>query len=119
MSCFNSYRRIYKLCNWANTNEVIYQNFNSVLDFAKEEILKIKDEFINSEYYKTNMRRKIFVGADFNSFVLFNNIITFIQSKQELSTAKDGVYNEYIDFCSIEDYIDTHEIIKQDLARIG
>lgn len=118
MSCFNSYRRIYKLCNWANTNEVIYQNFNSVLDFAKEEILKIKDEFINSEYYKTNMRRKIFVGADFNSFVLFNNIITFIQSKQELSTAKDGVYNEYIDFCSIQDYIDTHEIIKQDLARI-
>lgn len=118
MSCFNSYRRIYKLCNWANTNEVIYKNFNSVLDFAKEEILKIKDEFMNSEYYKTNMRRKIFVGADFNSFVLFNNIITFIQSKQELSTAKDGVYNEYIDFCSIEDYIDTHEIIKQDLARI-
>ena len=118
LSCFNSYRRIYKLCNWADTNELVYKNFNSVLDFAKNEILKIKDDFINSEYYKTDMRRKIFIGADFNSFVLFNNVITFIQSKQELSTAKGGVYNDYIDFCSIEDYIDTHEIIKQDLARI-
>lgn len=118
LSCFNSYRRIYKLCNWADTNELVYKNFNSVLDFAKNEILKIKDDFINSQYYKTDMRRKIFIGADFNSFVLFNNVITFIQSKQELSTAKGGVYNDYIDFCSIEDYIDTHEIIKQDLARI-
>lgn len=118
MSCFNSYRRIYKLCNWADTNELIYKSFNSVLDFAKKEILKIKDDFINSEYYKTNMRRKIFVGADFNSLVLFNNVITFIQSKQELSTVKDGVYNDYIDFCSIEDYIDTHEVLQQDLARI-
>lgn len=117
MSCFNSYRRIYKLCNWADTNELIYKNFKSVLDFAKTEILKMKNDFINSEY-TTNMRRKIFVGADFNSFVLFNNVITFIQSKQELSTAKDGVYNDYIDFCSIEDYIDTHEVLKQDLARI-
>ena len=118
MSCFNSYRRIYKLCNWTDTNELIYKNFNSVLDFAKQQIQQIKDDFINSEYYKTNMRRKIFVGADFNSLVLFNNVITFIQSKQELSTVKDGVYNDYIDFCSIEDYIDTHEVLQQDLARI-
>lgn len=118
MSCFNSYRRIYKLCNWIDTNELIYKNFNSVLDFAKQQIQQIKNDFINSEYYKTNMRRKIFVGADFNSLVLFNNVITFIQSKQELSTAKDGVYNDYIDFCSIEDYIDTHKILQQDLARI-
>lgn len=118
LSCFNSYRRIYKLCNWADTNEVIYRNFKSVLDFAKNEVLKIKEDFINSEYYNLNMRRKIFVGADFNSFVLFNNVITFIQAKQELSTAKDGTYNDYIDFCSIEDYIDTHEIMQQDLARI-
>ena len=118
MSCFNSYRRIYKLCNWADTNEVIYRNFKSVLEFAKNEVLKIKEKFINSEYYNLNMRRKIFVGADFNSFVLFNNVITFIQAKQELSTAKDGTYNDYIDFCSIEDYIDTHEIMQQDLARI-
>ena len=51
ISCFNSYRRIYKLCNWANTNELVYKNFNSVLDFAKNEILKIKNDFINSEIF--------------------------------------------------------------------
>lgn len=118
MSCYNSYRRIYKLCNWADTNEIIYKNFKSVLDFAKEQVLNIKQEFLQTQEQNTNMRRKIFIGADFNSFVLFNNVITFIQAKQELSTAKDGTYNDYIDFCSIEDYIDTHEILKQDLARI-
>lgn len=118
MSCFNSYRRIYKLCNWADTNEIVYKNLNSVLDFTKEKVLNLKQEIANSENFKADMTRKIFIGADFNSFVLFNNVITFIQAKQELSTAKDGVYNDYIDFCSIEDYIDTHEILKQDLARI-
>lgn len=118
LACFNSYRRIYKLCNWINTNEIIYESFKKVLNYIELEIKNLRDEFNNLTNQKTLMKRKIFIGAEFNSFVLFTNVITFIQTKQTLSTAKDGTYNEYIDFCSIIDYIDTHEIIKQDKARI-
>lgn len=118
LACFNSYRRIYKLCNWINTNEIIYKSLEQVLDFVSNSVKEMKQEFEERFENKIVMKRKIFIGSDFNSFVLFTNIITFIQAKQTLSTAKDGTYNEYIDFCSIIDYIDTHEIIKQDKARI-
>lgn len=116
MVCFNTYRRTYKLCNWIETNTVIYNSLEKVLDMIENSLQKMKQEY---ETVGTGiMKRKIFVGADFNSFALFTNVITFIQARQTLSTAKDGVYNDYIDFCSIIDYIDTKEVLQQDKARI-
>lgn len=119
LTCYNSYRRIKKLCVFCDTNEVIYTGIKRVIDGCQEkcnDMIKYLTE--NEDNLKNIMSRKIFVGADFNSFVLFTNIITFIQSEQDLSTTRDGVYNDYIDFCSIEDYIDTYDIIKQDKFRI-
>lgn len=119
MTCYNSYRRLKKLCKWCDTNEIIYTGIKRVIEGCKQ---KCNDMIIylteHEKELNNMMTRKIFVGADFNSFVLFTNIITFIQSAQDLSTTRNGVYNDYIDFCSIEDYIDTHEIIKQDKCRI-
>ena len=119
MTCYNSYRRIKKLCVWCDTNEIVYTGIKRVISGCQEKCVEMIQYLTeNEEKLKNIMKRKIFVGADFNSFVLFTNIITFIQSEQDLSTTRDGVYNDYIDFCSIEDYIDTYEIIKQDKFRI-
>lgn len=119
MTCYNSYRRIKKLGKWCDTNEIIYTGIKRVIDGCKQKCNDMIYYLTEHEKDLNNMMtRKIFVGADFNSFVLFTNIITFIQSAQDLSTTRDGVYNDYIDFCSIEDYIDTHNIITQDKCRI-
>lgn len=118
MSCYNTYRRLFKLSKWIDTNKIIYDNLNKVLDYEQQQIEKIQDEFLNSLDYNLQMKRKTFIPAHFNSFILFNNIITFIQANQEISTAKDGMYNDFIDFCSVEDYIDTFEVMQKDIARI-
>lgn len=119
MTCYNSYRRIKKLCVLADTNEIIYTNINRVISGCQEKVKSMIQYLTeNEDNLKNIMSRKIFIGAEFNSFVLFTNIITFIQSKQDLSTTREGVYNDYIDFCSIEDYIDTYDIVKQDKFRI-
>jgi len=119
MTCYNSYRRIKKLCVWCDTNEIVYTGIKRVINGCQEKCVDMINFLTEHEKDLNNiMQRKIFVGADFNSFVLFTNIITFIQSEQDLSTTRDGVYNDYIDFCSIEDYIDTYEIMKQDKCRI-
>lgn len=119
ITCYNSYRRIKKLGKQLETNEIVYQSIKRVINGCKEKC----NNMINylkqhEEELKSIMPRKIFVGADFNSFCLFTNVITFIQSSQDLSTTRDGVYNDYIDFVSIEDYIDTHKIMEQDKCRI-
>lgn len=117
LTCYNSYRRIKKLGKFCDTNEIVYTSIKRVIDGCKDKCYELINK-LQSKDIQNLMSRKIFIGADFNSFCLFTNIITFIQSSQDLSTTRNGVYNDYIDFCLIEDYIDTHKIIEQDKCRI-
>ena len=116
-TCYYMYRRIRSLIEFTNPNEIIYKQLKAVTGWTEKTLLVMK-QIISDRQKDLVMTKKLFVPAEFNSFILYQNIISWIDFNEAVMTANNGAYNDYIKFVSVTDYIDTHNIFEKDKARL-
>lgn len=116
-TCYGMYRRIRSLLEFTNPNEICYKHFSSLTSWTEKTLLTMR-EFLVNRQQDIVMNKKLFVPADFNSFILYQNILSWIDLNEAIITANNGAYCDYIEFVSLRDYIDTNKVFEQDKARL-
>lgn len=116
-TCYGMYRRIRSLLEFTNPNEICYKHFSSLTSWTEKTLLTMR-EFLVNRQQDLVMNKKLFVPADFNSFILYQNILSWIDLNEAIITANNGAYCDYIEFVSLRDYIDTNKVFEQDKARV-
>ena len=114
---YGSYRRIRTLEEFTDPNNICYQLFSNLTEIAQKSLLDIK-QYLENNQRNILMSKKLFIPADFNSFILYQTILSWVDLNEAIITANDGAYTDYIEFVSISDYIDTNNIFEQDCIRL-
>ena len=116
-TCYGMYRRIRSLIEFTEPNEICYKHFKSLTDWTEKTLLTMR-EFLVNRQTDIVMAKKLFVPSDFNSFILYQNILSWLDLNEAIITANNGAYCDYIEFVSLTDYIDTNKVFEQDKARL-
>lgn len=114
---YGSYRRIRTLEEFTDPNNICYQLFSNLTEIAQKSLLDIK-QYLENNQKNILMSKKLFIPADFNSFILYQTILSWVDLNEAIITANDGAYTDYIEFVHISDYIDTNNIFEQDCVRL-
>ena len=94
---YGMYRRIRSLVEFTNPNEICYKQFSTVVNWTKNTLLAFKQIMLQKQQ-DVIMTKKPFVPAEFNSFILYQNILSWLDLNQAIQTAQNGAYNDYIEF---------------------
>lgn len=115
--CYSLYRRLAKLNRKIDVNVILdthLTNIISVIDSSLKDMIS----YLQTSKDNITLDKKYFLPSDFNSMILSENIMSWIDMNETIMTARNGTLQSYIKFVPIMDYIDTHEVIEKDNTRI-